>query len=627
MDLITHFCHRHKLALGYSCKMEYERCKICNEEIYDYGGGEEVYTCSQRCVYSVHRLCAEFPQKKTLHPFHPHHTLVFRSSEEDGEYVTRWFKCSLCRNSSQAFGYHCQECHFVLDPRCAALTPIQAKPPMNMIHHHQQHPLLECVKPDVYYFRYWCQGCGEKLEHYDNVFVCIECNTLLHEICASLPDEIIHPFHIQHPLTLQIPDGLHGPNICHACRGPDRIYSMYQRYKHKVYHCRSCEFTLDVHCASLKPTDDGQLKELKRIISPSHPHPLIQCDIIKNFRRQCFGCEIAFDGFIYACLDCSILLNQSCVDLPADTTHPFHPQHPLRLGTGSSPWGCRGCRKQTGEFSYSCGECKFALDLKCATKSFQFVKLELHNHGLAYFDFEADGGVCHRCPRHCTKYFFRCIDCYFSIHDHCCPSLPHAIKHPCHFHSLIFTRSVIKDVPDDDEFWGEYYCHACEEPRELYHPTYYCAECHFIAHVHCVISEIISYYEREPVPLADKARKDEYQDICFLEYEEWDNEAEETSDRGGNHTQIQFTDDHHKSKDQVPDKQNVREQSKEEDDGTYAYDNDEWERRTESDPKEDENNQAANKERMLQEIDEQINSLKAELAKLLERRAQLVAGK
>uniref|UniRef100_A0A5B7BK05 DC1 domain-containing protein n=1 Tax=Davidia involucrata TaxID=16924 RepID=A0A5B7BK05_DAVIN len=48
---------------------------------------------------------------------------------------------------------------------------------------------------------------------------------------------------------------------------------------------------------------------------------------------------------------------------------------------------------------------------------------------------------------------------------------------------------------------SEFYCDTCEERRYLNCPTYYCAKCHYVAHVHCVISEehIASLGEEFPV--------------------------------------------------------------------------------------------------------------------------------
>lgn len=75
------------------------------------------------------------------------------------------------------------------------------------------------------------------------------------------------------------------------------------------------------------------------------------------------------------------------------------------------------------------------------------------------------------------------MGCNFNLHAHRLPNLPTKIKHKCHLHWLSLTSSWIRDQEDEDED-AELYCDACEE-RRLADPTYYCEECHFVAHVLC----------------------------------------------------------------------------------------------------------------------------------------------
>ncbi|XP_030509838.1 uncharacterized protein LOC115724643 [Cannabis sativa] len=79
---------------------------------------------------------------------------------------------------------------------------------------------------------------------------------------------------------------------------------------------------------------------------------------------------------------------------------------------------------------------------------------------------------------------FRCLDCDFKLHLLCGP-LPSTIKHESHIHCLNLIDSCIEDT------FGDYYCDICEEERNPRVRVYYCAECKYVAHVHCVLSEII----------------------------------------------------------------------------------------------------------------------------------------
>ncbi|CAL5409090.1 unnamed protein product [Camellia sinensis] len=48
--------------------------------------------------------------------------------------------------------------------------------------------------------------------------------------------------------------------------------------------------------------------------------------------------------------------------------------------------------------------------------------------------------------------------------------------------------------PDEDDD-AEFYRDACEERRVLAHPTYYCKDCHYVAHCHCTVSEKWRFHE------------------------------------------------------------------------------------------------------------------------------------
>ncbi|KAI7988066.1 hypothetical protein LOK49_LG13G00095 [Camellia lanceoleosa] len=75
-------------------------------------------------------------------------------------------------------------------------------------------------------------------------------------------------------------------------------------------------------------------------------------------------------------------------------------------------------------------------------------------------------------------------------------TLPPTLKYNNHIHRLTFTNSPIKDHQDEDDE-AELYCDACEKRRDLAQATYYCEKCHYVAHPHCVVSEIIHILEEK----------------------------------------------------------------------------------------------------------------------------------
>jgi hypothetical protein len=90
-----------------------------------------------------------------------------------------------------------------------------------------------------------------------------------------------------------------------------------------------------------------------------------------------------------------------------------------------------------------------------------------------------------------ASYAFRCLDldCDFNLHLTCGP-LPSTIQHKSHIHPLILTNCPIEDEMDCEP--DEFFCYACEEERDPFLPIYYCNECHFVAGISCVISEVLT---------------------------------------------------------------------------------------------------------------------------------------
>ncbi|KAM6581601.1 hypothetical protein CsatA_005375 [Cannabis sativa] len=80
---------------------------------------------------------------------------------------------------------------------------------------------------------------------------------------------------------------------------------------------------------------------------------------------------------------------------------------------------------------------------------------------------------------------FGCLDCDFKLHL-LCGLLPLVIKHESHMHCLNLVDSCIEDT------FGDYYCDICEEERDPRLRVYYCGHCKYVAHVHCVISEVMN---------------------------------------------------------------------------------------------------------------------------------------
>ncbi|XP_047325179.1 uncharacterized protein LOC124928968 [Impatiens glandulifera] len=348
----------------------------------------------------------------------------------------------------------------------------------NPYHNHPlklQHPLNEY---DLY-----CHGCDRHtVDDKGPFFKCLGklCPFNLHKSCASLPKQIIsHSFHPNHTLTLlSRPPHNRESFQCDACLKNNGGFT---------FHCADCNFNLDVCCSQLIP---------KEIVNENNgfdgkSHSWIICNSNDKFKVLCSACKLPVENPIYVCLECKLLMHKSCTQLPKSIRHPFHKPHSLLLTrwVGNEGNGfCSVCWDVLDDsIGYSCDECKFKLDKKCASlvaKTYEF-----HDHPLVLVPTLSIFN-CHRCECGKCVPMLHCIDedCGFNLHLHCIPSLPSVVNYEGHIHPLTLTNTQIKDH-DDEEGYEEFYCDACEELRLLPDPTYYCEECHYVAHVRCLISD------------------------------------------------------------------------------------------------------------------------------------------
>ncbi|XP_057512078.1 uncharacterized protein LOC130794232 [Actinidia eriantha] len=364
-----------------------------------------------------------------------------------------------------------------------------------VLHFSHHHPLAPADKVAIFAL---CSICGALATRpaAAPIYRCGDsaCWFHLHHHCSELPQKLHHPFHQHHPLSLLSLQNKEEFR-CHACGKVPRGKF--------AFRCDLCEFGLDVCCASLMPekvdgVGDGELS-YRRVKFVGHEHELLVCyKDIDSFEVSCSACELPFQDSIYVCLECKILLHKPCAELPLTINHPFHPRHRLVLFTQVPPGErftrCKGClRDFEAGFTYRCVECNFLLGTGCA--SLVPRKFAFHEHPLALF--EKTNFNCSKCRcRKCTS-VLGCVLCGFNIHLHCFPDLPEVVVGGrYHRHALRLTKTPVQDyeVESDD---AEFYCDKCEQERSLPDPTYSCQECHYVAHVQCMVSkeEILSHGE------------------------------------------------------------------------------------------------------------------------------------
>lgn len=348
---------------------------------------------------------------------------------------------------------------------------------MEIKHASHDHPLILTDKYEKN-GEYHCYGCELPITD-GPTYCCSQCREfVLHKPCAELPQQIRHPFHPRHTLTLFNKKPFKSKRStnpcvqvwCNACG--KLCYGF-------IFRCERCNFDLDIGCASLLPT----------IRYGNHSKHLLT--LFNKFykKHSCESCrKPCGDAFILRCVECNFNVHKACAKLLSkQIRHPFHPLHSLTLTDIRSTHVCGGCNTRTtgSLFFCSCKGCPFVMCTRCASLV-PTIKYEGHEHLLTLFDKISRGLFCSSCRKMCDDAFvFRCVDCNFSLHAKCLPTFPRTIKHKCHIDPLILTDTIV-----EDDGSGEFYCDACEKFRNPQHAVYYCAECEFVAHIGCVIDEV-----------------------------------------------------------------------------------------------------------------------------------------
>ncbi|PSR81708.1 Nucleoredoxin, partial [Actinidia chinensis var. chinensis] len=419
--------HNHRLAFSNNFKSGGD-CVVCNQQITG-----PHYSCPSCPKFFIHRYpCFEVSDYIQHHPFHPQHTLTLIHSRAYSEDL--YYSCDVCSNDFDAGGYvySCDECTFYMDVKCASLSLTDCKSHDHQLSPLHPHPLILCDKNSN--FCYKCTFCELPIEiERGSLYACLQCRALLHKSCADLPQKMEHPLHPSHPLILVYSRIWVTCQVC--CR---KMLSI-------CYYCSECKFYMDVHCAALKPTENNKGYKL-------------------------------------------------CADLPQQIDHLLHPQHFLLLRHSSGltdldqTLPCGACLRYSRGIFFECQLCRWYIDVGCALAKYTPMRSKIHPHPLIFFDKANNLFECNSCGRCCYTPFFRCFRCDFNLHVHCVSILPRTLKSNNHVHPLTLTDSPIKDHADEDDN-AEFYCGACEELRVLADPSYYCEECTYVAHPHCIVSK------------------------------------------------------------------------------------------------------------------------------------------
>ncbi|XP_031398717.1 uncharacterized protein LOC116209260 [Punica granatum] len=344
---ITHFSHEHPL------KSFFANTRIMRIRFYCEGCGLNIsgdfYGCPV-CGFFLHRSCAEELPREMSHFRHPipDHPLALR---ERGHAWT--LKCDSCSLNSRC-AFTCEKCDFALDLVCALSTFSAFKEGVATEIQHFSHdhsltlvyrrsgPPGGCIicGVSVTGLAYSCQTCYKIGKRF-----------VLHKSCAELPQELEHPFHPPHPLTLQSKRHFY----CDAYGTKSGGF---------CFGCDECQFFLCLAAASLKPTLRHQ----------PHEHDLTHFERISD-RKFCSYCGESSSVDSYRCVECDFTVHYSCIRmLPLAIKHNIH-FHQLALRDKFidrfNEQYCDVCEKtrRTDRGIYYCAECNFSAHIGCIIPS------------------------------------------------------------------------------------------------------------------------------------------------------------------------------------------------------------------------------------------------------------------
>ncbi|XP_010442014.1 PREDICTED: uncharacterized protein LOC104725107 [Camelina sativa] len=166
---------------------------------------------------------------------------------------------------------------------------------------------------------------------------------------------------------------------------------------------------------------------------PSHNHPLRVFKAKEEDEAACSGCELELIGQAFKCIesDCDYFLHKSCFDLPSETHHKSHQDHPLTLlhspPDERSVYTCDACDQYGSGFTYHCSNCNYNLHVGC-TFIPETIDREDHEHPLTLLYCTPCKGhedtifTCSVCEETISEdlWMYYCKECDYGTHVHSC---------------------------------------------------------------------------------------------------------------------------------------------------------------------------------------------------------------
>ncbi|XP_047937749.1 uncharacterized protein LOC125185281 [Salvia hispanica] len=246
----------------------------------------------------------------------------------------------------------------------------------SFVHMCHEHPLSLIVPDSTHEISYIpvCYGCWRYILPGDAMYGCSRgCGFrwMLHKECMEMPQEIMHPVHPSHPLTL------HDSQLSIICEPKE--CAVCELYMYGLsYGCSQgdCDgFMIHLRCAVGFSFKEDEHRPIEH---PSHPkHKLHFLKKTRGCPFPCDACGANEKGDSYICTLCNYWIHERCALLPLSADFYCH-DHPLSLAFYPPleyiryQFDCDRCSTTLSltRWVYHCQLCRYVVHLKCATSTF-----------------------------------------------------------------------------------------------------------------------------------------------------------------------------------------------------------------------------------------------------------------
>ncbi|CAN6869200.1 unnamed protein product [Brassica oleracea] len=472
--------HEHPLKLICDCEpyfgIRWEFCKVC---VKGLDPADPYYRCQECKEYSFHVDCVDF-FPEAYHTSHPQHPLKSLRGQVP-DYADK--KCLLCEEEFDQLHHqfhHCDVCNFSICREC-----IRHPPPVNVqclkTHEHQLHLVPRLID-------FTCNACG--MQGNRSPYFCLQCNFMIHRECIDLP-RVININRHDHRVSYTPRLG-HGEWKCKVCRKiVDGFYGAYSCSKCPTFavHARCATRTgvWDMVEREGTPEEEEEIAPYEviddntiRHFSHDHNLQLNKDGMILSENTVCKACvfEISSEPF-YICKhqQCDFILHEKCANLPRKKRHVCN-NLPFTLHTDSHfTFLCALCDQ------YSTGS-RYESQPHVIILRFQIHLIMKAIHILYTTTVHAtrrNTKGCRLCENE-GNYLFSCDECDYTLNGKCALLPKKVMKKRYDDHPLFLSYG---DMNVDEKYW----CEACEKKVEPKEGFYTCNDCGVVLHISCLFGD------------------------------------------------------------------------------------------------------------------------------------------